>query len=324
MMNTKRTHRIILSLGVLLFAVPWILPNRYLVNIAVLIGIYSLMAIGLNLLIGYAGQISLGHAAFYGLGAYTASVLAIRFQMNTFLAMLAAMILVGVIAWLIGRPTLKLKGHYLAMATLGFGVVVQIILEELVDLTGGTQGLSNIPKLNIFGFEFQNDFEIYFLVWGLVILIQLMVVYLIQGKIGRAFLAIHTNETAAESLGIHTASLKLSAFVISAVLAGMAGAFYAFSISYISPEPFGYNFSVMLVTMVIVGGSGSLWGPLVGTVIMGVIPELLRGFKNFDTVFYGLLLMLIIIFLPGGITSVFGKIKFGSQKEKSKGGDVIG
>jgi branched-chain amino acid transport system permease protein len=301
----KQEYRVIAIISIILFAIPWFLPNRYLLSIGVLVGIYTFITIGLNLLLGYAGQISLGHAAFYGMGAYTVAVLTTRFQWDPFLALGVSLLLVGIIAWLIGKPTLKLKGHYLAMATLGFGLIVQILLDEVVDITGGPQGISGIPKLAILGFSFNDDFRAYFLIWGLVMAVQWMVVNLIKGKMGRAFLAIHTNELAAETMGINTASLKQTVFVMSAVLAALAGAFYAFTINYISPEPFGFNFSIMLVTMVVIGGMGNLWGPLLGTALLGILPELLRSFKNFDIAVYGLLLILIVIFMPKGVIAIF-------------------
>ena len=301
-MLTKYKPVIILSL--VLAVIPWILPNRYYLSIAVLIGIYTLVVIGLNMLIGFAGQISLGHAAFYGLGAYMVAILTTRLHWDPLLALLAAIIAVMLIAWIIGRPTLKLQGHYLAMATLGFGLIVQILMDEMGGLTGGPQGISNIPKLSILGFKFNDDFQLYFLIWALVVLVQLMVLNLMDGKTGRAFLAIHSNEIAAESVGIGTASLKLKVFMISAALAGLAGALYAFNINYISPEPFGFGFSILLVTMVIIGGMGDRWGPLLGTVLLGILPEVLRTFKDFDILIYGLLLMVIIIFLPEGLISL--------------------
>ena len=305
MTEMKQENRVIIIISILLLAVPWVLPNRYLLNIAVLVGIYTFITIGLNLLLGYAGQVSLGHTAFYGLGAYTVAVLTTRFQVDPFLALFFSLLLVGAIAWLIGKPTLKLKGHYLAMATLGFGLIIQILMDEVVEITGGPQGISGISKLVIFGFNFKDDFRIYFLIWGLVMVVQWMVVNLIKGKMGRAFMAIHTNELAADTVGINTASLKLTVFVMSAVLAALAGAFYAFSINYISPEPFGFHFSIVLVTMVVIGGMGNLWGPILGTALLGIIPELLRSFKNIDIMVYGLLLIIIVIFMPKGVISLF-------------------
>lgn len=315
----KKEYRPVLVLSVILLIVPWILPNRYFLSIAVLVGIYTLIVIGLNLLIGYAGQISLGHAAFYGLGGYAAAILTTRFNWSPLVSLVAALFLVGLIAWLIGQPTLKLKGHYLAMATLGFGLIVQILLDEMVELTGGPQGISGIPKFAIFGLKFSGDFQLYFLVWGLVMVTQIMVINLIRGKIGRAFLAIHTNEAAAQSLGVDTAQLKLVVFVISAVLAGLAGGLYAYSINYLSPEPFGFGFSILLLTMVIIGGMGDLWGPFLGTFLLGILPEVLRTFKDYDILVYGLLLMLIVIFKPRGIISVFSNRDRGLNREERKG-----
>ena len=298
----------LLTMSLLLLALPWLLPNKYFLNIAVIMGIYTLITIGLNLLIGYAGQISLGHAAFFGIGSYTVAILTTLFKWDSLFALIAAIFLAAITAWIIGGPTLKLKGHYLAMATLGFCFIIQILMAELTGLTGGPQGISGIPKLSILGFRFSGDFQLYFLVWGLVVSVQIMTAHLIGGKIGRAFLAIHTNETAAESLGINTAHLKLMVFIISAALAGLAGGFYAFAINYINPEPFGFNFSNLLVTMVVVGGMGDLWGPLLGTAILTIVPELLRVIKDFDILVYGLILMAIIIFMPQGIISLIYRV----------------
>lgn len=315
----KQEYRVIAIISLILLVIPWLLPNRYLLSVAVLVGIYSFITIGLNLLLGYAGQISMGHAAFYGMGAYTVAVLTTRFQWDPFLALCMALLVVGVIAWLIGKPTLKLKGHYLAMATVGFGLIIQILMDELVEITGGPQGISGIPKLAILGFSIKDDFRAYFLIWGLVMAVQWMVVNLIKGKMGRAFLAVHTNESAADSLGINTASLKQTVFVMSAVLAALAGAFYAFTINYISPEPFGFNFSIMLVTMVVIGGMGNLWGPLLGTALLGILPELLRSFKNFDIAVYGLLLIIIVIFMPKGVISIFDWMAKQLKRSRQRG-----
>lgn len=321
-MNKKYTPLWVMAL--FLLALPWMLPNHYFLNITVIMGIYTLITIGLNLLIGYAGQISLGHAAYFGLGSYTVAILTTLYKWDTLLALITAAFFTALAAWIIGKPTLKLKGHYLAMATLGFSFIVQILMAELTGLTGGPQGISGIPKLSVLGYRFSGDFELYFLVWGLVVIVQMMTIHLIRGKIGRAFLAIHTNETAAESLGINTARLKLTVFIISAALAALAGGFYAFAINYINPEPFGFNFSILLVTMVVVGGMGDLWGPILGTVILTIIPEVLRAFKDFDILIYGLILMLIIIFMPQGIISLIYRVfqKRGHAATTEKSGEL--
>ncbi|HBE80452.1 MAG TPA: branched-chain amino acid ABC transporter permease [Firmicutes bacterium] len=319
-MNNKNYFSLAV-LALFLLILPWLLPNSYFLNIAVIIGTYTLMTIGLNLLIGYAGQISLGHAAYFGIGSYTVAILTTLYQWDTLLALITAVLLAALAAWIIGKPTLRLRGHYLAMATLGFGFIVQILMAELTGLTGGPQGISGIPKLAAFGFKFKGDFQLYFLVWGLVVVVQLMTIHLVCGKIGRTFLAIHTNETAAESLGINTARLRLMVFMISAGLAGLAGGFYAYAINYINPEPFGFNFSILLVTMVVVGGMGDLWGPLLGTVVLTIIPEVLRAFKDFDIIIYGLILMLIIIFMPQGLISLIYRA-FGHVNSDKSGGSI--
>lgn len=298
--------RTLLAIGIILLILPWILPNRYQVGLAMFIGINTLIVIGLNLLLGYAGQISLGHAAFYGLGAYACGILTTKYQLSPWLALLIALVFVGLVAAFIGRPTLRLKGHYLAMATMGFGIIVQTLFAEMSWLTKGAEGLDKIPSLRVFGFVFSSELHFYYLIWALVLLVQWCVIQLVKGKIGRALLAIHSNEAAAQALGIDLARQKLQIFVLSAVLAGLAGGVYAFTIRYINPETFGSNFSILLVTMVMVGGMGNLWGPLVGAPILSIIPDLLRNaqnplIKDSDTLIYGLFLMVVIIFMPQGL-----------------------
>jgi len=288
-----------------LLAAPVFLHESYLLTVMVFIGIHTMLAVALNLLLGYAGQISLGHAAFFGLGAYISGILTTRFGLDPWLVIILAAICAAVIAFVIGFPILKLKGHYLAMATLGFGIIIYIVFNETVDWTGGPSGLSSIPSLQIGGLVFDNDLYNYYLVWIITLCVMLLSINLSQSRIGRALRAVHDSEVAARVMGINAWVLKVQVFTISAFISAMAGSLYAHTMTFISPASFGFNFSVELVTMVVVGGLGSIYGSFLGAAILTVLPEFLRVFEDFDVVIYGLLLIIMNMFMPGGLISGF-------------------
>jgi branched-chain amino acid transport system permease protein len=284
---------------------PLFLGDSYLMNVMVFVGINTMLAIALNLLLGFAGQISLGHAAFFGLGAYGSGVLTTTYAADPWLAMAVSAITVGVVAFIIGFPILKLKGHYLAMATLGLGIIVYIVLNETVDLTGGPSGLSGIPNLTLGGFVFDNDKMNYYLIWAFTLVTMLLSINLSYSRIGRALRAIHDSEVAARVMGVNARMLKVQIFTVSAVFSALAGSLYAHTMTFISPASFGFNFSVELVTMVIIGGLGSIYGSFLGAAILTFLPELLRVFYDFDIVIYGALLIVMTIFMPGGLAGGF-------------------
>lgn len=265
------------------------------------IGIHTMLAVALNLLLGYAGQISLGQAAFFGIGAYCSGILTTRFQVDPWMAMILAGFFAAVLALVIGFPILKLKGHYLAMATLGFGIILYIIFNETVGWTGGPSGLSGIPSLHLGSLSFDNDWNTYYLIWIFTLGIMLLSINLSQSRIGRALRAIHDSEVAARVMGVNARLLKVQIFTVSALLSAVAGSLYAHTMTFISPVAFGFNFSVELVTMVIIGGLGSIYGSFLGAAILTLLPELLRVFQDFDVVIYGLMLILITMYLPGGL-----------------------
>lgn len=287
---------------------PFVLEGSFLLNVLVFIGINTMLAIALNLLLGFAGQISLGHAAFYGLGAYISGALTTAHQADPWLTMLLAAVFVGILAFVIGFPILKLKGHYLAMATLGFGIIVYIVFNETVEVTGGPSGMPGIPNLAIGGIVFDSDMKNYFLIWLFTLLTMLVSFNLSNSRIGRALRAIHDSEVAARVLGVNARLLKVQIFTLSAVISSIAGSLYAHTMTFISPASFGFNFSVELVTMVIVGGLGSIYGSLVGAVILTLLPEFLRVFHDLDIVIYGLLLIVMTMYLPTGLAGGFAKI----------------
>jgi branched-chain amino acid transport system permease protein len=290
-----------LFLTAAVFLVDLTISNEYYLTLFNFIGIHALLVVGLNLLMGYAGQISLGHAAFFGLGAYASGILTVTYGVNPWLALVAGMIISGGAAFLIGIPALKLRGYYLAMATLGFGVIVYIVFNEAQTWTGGPSGLAGIPSLAVAGWSFNTPRKLYLLIWLTVILILALSASLVDSRVGRALRALHDSEAAAESLGVNTQRLKLLIFVWSALYASLAGSLYAHTLNFIAPSSFDIMFSIKLVTMVVVGGMASIWGSLLGAAVLTVLPELLVFFHDFEVVIFGGILMVVMIFLPRGL-----------------------
>jgi len=300
---------------------PLFLEGGYLMNVLVFVGINTMLAVGLNLLLGYAGQISLGQAAFFGLGAYISGVATTTYGMNPWTAMALAAVLVGCVAFAIGFPILKLKGHYLAMATLGFGIIVYILFNETVELTGGPSGLIGIPAYSVSDFQFDSDTKNYYLVWGFTLVAILFTINLVNSRIGRALRAIHDSEVAARVMGVNARLLKVQIFTLSAIISSLAGSLYAHTMTFISPASFGFHFSVELLTMVVIGGLGSVYGSFLGAALLTLLPEFLRTFQDYDIIVYGLILLLMTMFMPGGlvrimalVTPLWGKIKAGAGK----------
>ena len=208
------------------------------------------------------------------------------------------------IAFLIGIPTLRLKGHYLAMATLGLGEIVYIVFNELISLTGGPSGFGNIPLIEIAGIELNNDVRFYIFVWAIVSFVLYLSFNIVNSRYGRALRAIHKSEDVSLTLGINTARLKLMIFVLSAGYAALAGFLYAHYVTFLSPGTFSLNFSILLVTMVAVGGMDNIWGAVIGTSVLTILPEYLRFFKDFDILIYGSILMAIMLIRPEGLYGI--------------------
>lgn len=285
----------------LIMYAPQIWAGGYMMNVLLFVGINSMLAIALNLLLGYAGQISLGHAGFFGLGAYLSGIMTTSLELNPWLAMLTAALIVGFLAFMIGFPILKLKGHYLAMATLGLGIIIYIVFNETIDWTGGPSGLSGIPNLQLAGIVFDSDVKNYYLIWGFTLLVILFSLNLTNSRVGRALRAVHDSEIAARVLGVNALFLKVEIFALSAVICSVAGSLYAHTMTFISPTSFGFNFSVELLTMVVIGGLGSIYGSFLGALLLTLLPEILRVVNDYDIIIYGALLMIIVMFMPGGL-----------------------
>jgi len=281
-------------------ALPLAITNEYYLNVLVFIGIHAIIVLGLDLLMGYTGQISLGHAGFFGLGAYVAGVLSARWGWSPLPELLVALPGVALVAWLVGIPTLRLSGHYLAMATLGFGIILYILFQELDTLTGGPSGLTGISGMRLFGVKVADDRSFYYLTAACLLLCLLVSLNLVRSRVGRALRAIHGSEVGAAALGVDTARFKVGVFVLSAVFAGLAGWLYAHYVTFISPGSFGFGFSVKLVTMVVIGSLGSLWGAIFGAALLTALPEFLAVFAEYDILVFGALLMVVMVFMPRG------------------------
>lgn len=306
-------HSLIALFTLFIFVLPFIITNNYYLSVLVIIGIHTTVVVGLCLLMGYAGQISLGHAAFYGLGAYVSGILTSTYGISPWVAIAVGAVCTGIIAYVMGIPIFRLKEHYLALATLGLGMIIHVIFVEEVELTGGPSGLSKgIPYLSLGNFIFNNDFRYYFLVWVVALIAIILANNVVHSRIGRALRSIHGSEFAAQSLGVDTEKFKLQVFALSAVYASVAGSLYAHYITFISPNPFGMMTSIQFMVMAVVGGLSSIWGPIFGVTAITLLTETLKAFLQqffpqaggeYEIVVFGIILVLIMIFLPEGLTS---------------------
>jgi branched-chain amino acid transport system permease protein len=292
---------------VVVAVLPFVLTSRYHLNVLIFAGIHVLLALGLNLVMGYTGQVSLGHAGFYGVGAYGSGVLTAQLGMNPWLAAVLALGLSMLVALAIGMPSLRLQGYYLSVATLGFGIILHIVFVEMASLTGGPSGLVGIPELSLFGVPLNTDRRYYFLVWIVVGIALTGSFRLVDSRVGRALRAIGADETAATLAGINTWAAKVQIFVIAAAIASLAGSLYAHYVTFLSPDSFGFMFSVDLLVMVVVGGTRSIWGSVAGAVLLTVLPEYLRVLKDYDVLVYGAIVILTVMWAPSGIAGLAGR-----------------
>ena len=287
-------------LAVIIALLPLVLPNNYYYDVAIRIGMNAIIAVGLNLLIGYAGQISLGHAGFYGLGAYASAVLTARYGWPPLAAMLSGMAAVGLIAFVVARPILRLRGHYLAMATLGLGIIIYMVLVNESAWTGGNDGM-NVQPFSLLGLTLANERTWYWVTGAVLIGAIVLANNIVDSPVGRALRAVHGSEIAAQVAGIDTARYKVRVFVVSAVFASAVGSMMAHYIGFITPQVSSFFHSIELVTMVVVGGMASTYGAVLGAAILTMLPQLLTKFEGYEMITFGLILMLTVIFLPRGL-----------------------
>jgi branched-chain amino acid transport system permease protein len=314
-----RRHTGFFVFAVLAMTVPAYLHSSYYLSILAFMGTRFMMAMGLSLLVGQAGQISLGQAAFVGIGGYGSAILTTRLDMDPWAAMVIAAILSATIAGLVGMPTLRLKGYYLAMATLGVNEIVYILLVQLKSLTNGTDGISGVPGLKIGALDLSGPRAYHLVVWGVALLMFRVVLNLSQSRVGRSLRALHRSEPAAQSLGVDTSYRKVQVFMIAAVFASIAGSFDACFMHFVSPEGYTITFSIILITGVIIGGLGSLWGALWGTIVIVVLPELLKRVNDDVTnLVFGVLLVLIMIFWQRGERTLWQTLRVWVAARRAK------
>jgi branched-chain amino acid transport system permease protein len=301
----------ILALGV---AVLPLLVNRpYYISIGVFVGIYAIATMGLILLMGYAGQVSLGQAAFYGIGAYTSGILTTRFHLSPWLALVLGALLAAAIALIIGRSILQLQGFVLAGATFAMGIIFYTLFVEMVDWTGGVSGLGGIPRLSVGPFAFKTDLHYYYLIWTIALLLLAYSLNIVRSRVGRALRSLHLfaggSEAAAQSLGVNVARYKIQVFVLSAIYASVAGSLYAHYVTHINPMPFSFWFSILLLVMATVGGLTSVWGAFLGSAIVIILREVLRNLVPrliggptgaYEAIAFGLILILVLLYMPQG------------------------
>jgi branched-chain amino acid transport system permease protein len=296
---SARTGGLLLLIAVVAL-LPLILPNKFYYDVAIKTALNAVVCVGLNLLIGYAGQISLGHAGFFALGAYASAILTAKYGWNGFAAMLAGAAGVGLLAFVVARPILKLRGHYLAMATLGLGIIVAIVLNREIPLTGGPDGMS-VPALRLGDWRLTGTTVWYWISGGTLVVSVWLALNLIDSGIGRALRALHGSEVAAETVGIDTTRFKVLIFVVSAVFASLAGSLFAHAERFLTPTEAGFLRSIEFVTMVVLGGMASTYGAVVGATILTVLPQLLTKLHDYEHLAFGAVLIGVMIFMPKGL-----------------------
>src|SRR5204862_6206635 len=297
----RRSGRAVAAL--LALTLPFWLANPYFLHVVIMAGIFSILALSLNLLLGYTGQLSLGHAAFFGVGAYTSALLTLGPEWSFWLALPCAIALAALAGFLIGRLALKLRGAYFVLVTISFAGVIALVSVNWMELTNGPLGLPGVPAPVLGPWSLRAKRPYYYLVFAAVLLAHLVCRRLVGSRIGRAFVALRENEALAESVGVNVTHYLVLAAVVSAAMAGLGGGLYAHYTRFVSPEVFLFSYTVTMVIMVVAGGKGTLAGPIVGAVIFTILPEALREATSWQwqMLLYGVLLILTLLFLPRGI-----------------------
>lgn len=295
-----------IALAVIATAPAWVW-NPYHLHTLIMAGIFAVLALSLNLLLGYTGQLSLGHAAFFGIGAYATGLLTVKLEWSPWLGLLAAIVLPAAAGFVIGRLALKLRGAYFVLLTISFAGCVSLVSVNWMELTNGPLGLPGIPAPALGPWPLRSKSAYYYLVLAAVVLAWLVCHRLVHSRIGRAFVALRENEPLAESVGIDVTHYLVLAAMVSAALAGLAGSLYAHYTRFVSPEVFLFTYTVTMAVMVVAGGKGTLAGPVVGAVLFTVLPEALREATSWQwqMLAYGVILVLLVFFLPRGIVPTF-------------------
>lgn len=287
------------TLGVLVL--PLVVGSGFYLNVLNFIALYSMVAIGLSLLVGYCGQLSISHSAFFAIGAYASAILSTRAGLPAAAAVIVSQCITPVLAWGIGVVVLRLGGHYLAIATLSFTIIVEILIKEMTPLTGGLQGLSSIPPITLGGVALDSDFRFHFLVWPVTMLLFLFALNLVDSRLGRALRAIREGEIVARLFGVDARRYKVKVFVLSSVFASIAGSLYAHFVTFVSPAVASLMFAIDIIMVLALGGFTLLWGALLGVAALTVLNEYLTPFADYKRAIYGLALIVIMLFFPNGL-----------------------
>ena len=311
----------VLVVGFVLALVPSLSESKQLLGTFIFAGVYAIAVIGLALFSGYAGQPSMGQAGFCAIGAYASAIVATKFNLSPWVGLLAAGAMSGLVGWLIGSLILRLSGHYLAIGTLGFGIIVAALLKQ-GEWTGLSSGMRNVPRFEFFGDALKSEAGYYYLVLVILLLVIVLALNLVRSRPGRALRALHESEIGAEMLGVDTATAKLRVFVLSAVLGGIAGSLYAHYVGSITPDTFEFTISVEMLVMAVIGGVSSVWGAALGTAfIWGLsqaikaLPDVLNSIvkipsiTQFELMIFGTILILVMIFMPEGLLPTFTRRK---------------
>jgi branched-chain amino acid transport system permease protein len=289
-------------------AAPFWVWNPYHLHTLIMAGIFAVLALSLNLLLGYTGQLSLGHAAFFGIGAYASALVSVKLEWSPWIGLLTAVVVPGLAGWVIGRLALKIRGAYFVLLTISFAGVVSLVSVNWMELTNGPLGIPGVPAIEIaipglFAVSLLRKSHYYYLVLAAVVLCYLLCRAVVRSRVGRALVALRENETLAESVGVNVTHYLVLATVISAAMAGLGGGLYAHYTRFVSPEVFLFTYTVTMVIMVVAGGKGTLLGPVVGAVLFTVLPEVLRAAASWQwqMLLYGILLIVVLFFMPQGI-----------------------
>ena len=322
-------QRIFALLVILIFAtLPYWMNDPYILGLMILTGIFIIAAISLNLLLGYTGQPSLGHVAFFGIGAYTSALLSRGFDVDfgfglvldvaakpVWLSFLAGIVMAGLFGWLVGRLAFRVRGAYFVILTISFAQVMRLIALNWVDLTEGPMAINNIPPFTLWlpGLgvtTLTTKAQNYWLVLGVAVISFILVAHIVHSRVGRALIALRENEGLARSVGIPVTHYLVLSTIVAAAIAGASGGLYTHYVRIVDPDVFMFIYTVTMIIMVVTGGKGTLTGPIIGGLIFGLMPELLRDYARPEVqwIIYGVAIVLIIFFLPNGIVPAVGKI----------------
>lgn len=316
MKNMKKSFIIALAAIIIAAVLPLFITNNYHLNLMIQVLINIIVVVGLNFITGLTGQMNLGTAGIFSMGAYTSSLIATKLGVNPWLCLIAAIFMGLLIGLGLGYPSLRVSGVYLALTTIGFSEIVRILMTNLTKLTGGALGVTGIPTFSIFGYKFVSNKQVYYLYFVIALILIFVAYRIVNSKWGRAFLAVKDNPEAMEAGGVNIASIKILAFTLAAVYATIAGSLYAHYIGFINPSAYNLEFSINYVVMLVIGGIGSVPGNIIGAILVTIVPELLRFMENYYWLVFSIITLLFVIFLPYGITSLFKPKKMAKSTGK--------